>query len=67
MIMLFEERLILVAALFDLELHDISRHVIFAPSSTNIIIEVLDLTGLAALWQMSKVMMTGMDGAKLKK
>ena len=25
-----------MAALFDLELHDISRHVIFAPSSTNI-------------------------------
>ena len=55
-----------MAALFDLELHDISRHVIFAPSSTNIIIEVLDLTGLAALWQMSKVMMTGLDGAKLR-
>ena len=59
MIMLFEERKILMAALLDLELNDISRHVIFAPSSTNIFMEVLDLLGLAALWQMSKVIITG--------
>ena len=55
-IMLFGEREILVAALFDMECHDISRHVIFAPSSTNV---YGSLPGLATLWQMLKVIMTG--------